>query len=153
FAGYGVAALTAGIVSWWLGLDVGERLVVVMVPPIAFLVVVAIATVRAGYERIVFYQAAIAGVVGTLAIGAALGWRGGAMTDCATIGIGAFLVLGRIGCFSVGCCHGRPVRRLGVRYGQAHVRIGFPARWAGRPVAAVQPIEAAISAALTIAAI
>jgi len=47
--------------------------------------------------------------------------------DITALGSALFLACGRIGCLSVGCCHGRPFR-WGVFYGEAHVRTGF-ARW------------------------
>ncbi|HSR98640.1 MAG TPA: prolipoprotein diacylglyceryl transferase family protein [Kofleriaceae bacterium] len=123
----------------------------VCVPPLAFLATIAIARRRAGYERIVFYQALCACLVCS-ALGA---WIAGAdiarMVDVVTVGIGVFLTLGRVGCFRVACCHGRPWR-WGVRYGRAHVVVGFPAFWEGRPVVPVQLIEAAASLVLAGAA-
>ncbi len=44
--------------------------------------------------------------------------------DVTILGIGIFLSCGRMGCFMVGCCHGRP-HRWGVCYGQEHVDKGF----------------------------
>jgi hypothetical protein len=56
-------------------------------------------------------------------------------------------VLGRAGCFSVACCHGRPARH-GIAYGPSHVAVGFWSRWAGRTLWPVQLVEAAASGAL-----
>src|SRR5689334_13747697 len=44
--------------------------------------------------------------------------------DITLLGVGTFLGFGRIGCYSVGCCHGRPCNQ-GVQYGQHHVDAGF----------------------------
>jgi hypothetical protein len=44
--------------------------------------------------------------------------------DLTILGVGAFLVCGRLGCFMVGCCHGRP-HRWGVRYRKEHADAGF----------------------------
>ncbi len=99
-----------------------------------------------------FYQvttgATAAVLVGAIAIGASP-WR---LLDIAVIGIGVFLVFGRLGCFHVACCHGRPARR-GVTYGDAHVAAGLWRRCAHRPLFPVQLVEAAISLALVVAAI
>jgi hypothetical protein len=68
-----------------------------------------------------------------------------------TPGIGVFLVFGRIGCFSVACCHGTLGR--GVTYGPPHVDAGFWRRWSGRPLWPVQLIESGGSAILVAIAI
>jgi hypothetical protein len=63
--------------------------------------------------------------------------------DLVVIGIGAFLVLGRLGCLSMGCCHGRP-HGWGVRYEARHAALGFPSYYVGVPLL---PIQAFASAA------
>lgn len=62
--------------------------------------------------------------------------------DIAIIGMAVFLGFGRIGCYSVGCCHGRPYMH-GVKYGQQHVAAGFT--WFYKDVALfpIQVVEAA----------
>jgi prolipoprotein diacylglyceryltransferase len=60
--------------------------------------------------------------------------------DIALLGIGVFLAFGRIGCYSVGCCHGRP-HKQGVKYGQAHVDAGFTWFYKDIPLLPVQLIE------------
>lgn len=62
--------------------------------------------------------------------------------DIALLGIGTFLACGRIGCYSVGCCHGRP-HKHGVSYGQAHVEEGFTWFYKDIPLLPVQLIESA----------
>jgi hypothetical protein len=62
--------------------------------------------------------------------------------DIAILGIGVFLAFGRIGCFSVGCCHGRP-QKNGVTYGQQHVDAGFTWYYKNVPLLPVQLIESA----------
>lgn len=46
------------------------------------------------------------------------------------LGVGTFLAFGRIGCFNVGCCHGRP-SKFGVTYSHEHAEAGFPAYYVG----------------------
>jgi len=60
--------------------------------------------------------------------------------DITLLGIGVFLAFGRIGCYSVGCCHGRPWKH-GVRYGQKHVDAGFTWYYKDVSLLPVQLIE------------
>lgn len=149
FLGYGVASLVAAalFVAW--DLPLADRLVAAFAPPLAFLVVVNIARAILGGERIVFYQTATAGVVAAALAAALAGAEVARVVDVATMGIGSFLVLGRLGCFAVACCHGRP-GRFGVVYGAAHVRVGFWARWRGRRLWPVQLVESAASLVLVV---
>jgi prolipoprotein diacylglyceryltransferase len=62
--------------------------------------------------------------------------------DITLLGIGVFLAFGRIGCYSVGCCHGRP-HKHGVKYGQQHVDVGFTWFYKDVPLLPVQLIESA----------
>jgi Prolipoprotein diacylglyceryl transferase len=52
-----------------------------------------------------------------------------------------FQGFGRLGCFSAGCCHGRPAG-WGVRYGERHTAGGFPPPLVGVPLVPTQLIEA-----------
>jgi prolipoprotein diacylglyceryltransferase len=115
--------------------------------------------VVSGSERIVFYQTAIAGVSTTAVLGFASGSRDAAllrMIDVAVVGIGVFLIFGRLGCHSVGCCHGRPartaVRRL-VTYDQRHIAVGFWPRYAQRGLWPIQLFESVLSALCVVVAL
>ena len=151
FAGYAAANVLAVVLAQTWDLSLGERLVDVLAPPIAFVVVVTVATAITGTERIVFYQTACAGVLSVAAAGWLVGARVSRLVDIACLGIGVFLVFGRIGCHAVACCHGRLGR--GVTYGPAHVAIGFWARWSGRSLWPVQLVEACVSALLVVLAL
>lgn len=63
--------------------------------------------------------------------------------DIMVLGIGTFLMFGRIGCLMVGCCHGRP-NSWGVRYGIHHVADGFPSCMANIRLFPVQLVESFI---------
>ena len=141
FLGYAVASAvaTALAISWQLTL--GERLVALLAPPLAFLAVVTIATAIKGHEWIVFYQAAAGAVAAVVIAGLAIGADLRRLLDVSVIGIATFLVFGRVGCFHVACCHGRPARR-GVTYDERHVALGLWAACARRPLLPVQLIEA-----------
>ncbi len=60
--------------------------------------------------------------------------------DITLLGIGVFVIFGRVGCYSVGCCHGRPYKH-GVIYGEDHVKKGFTWYYKNVPLLPVQLIE------------
>ena len=60
--------------------------------------------------------------------------------DIVLLGIGTFLAFGRWGCYSVGCCHGRPGSH-GVIYSQAHAMAGFPKYYVGVRMFPIQLVE------------
>jgi len=70
--------------------------------------------------------------------------------DITILGIGTFLAFGRIGCYSVGCCHGRP-HKHGVKYGKEHVEAGFTWYYQDVKLLPVQLVESGY-VALTVAA-
>ena len=147
FAGYAVATIVGVVLALRWQLALGERAIALIVPPAMFVMTVAIATALKGREWIVFYQALFAAVAGVVVAGLVADARVWRLVDVAVLGIGTFLVLGRIGCFHVACCHGKPAR-FGVIYGDAHVAAGFWGRLAGRPLVPVQLLESAASALL-----
>lgn len=60
--------------------------------------------------------------------------------DVLTVGLAPFLAFGRIGCFTVGCCHGTAAR-TGIRYGSDHDHL--PPWLIGRRLRPVPLLEAA----------
>jgi hypothetical protein len=152
FAGYAVASIFCAVLASAWSFTLGERLVALVAPPVAFIAVVTTATVLKGREWIVFYQTTFGGVAAVVALGFAIDARVWRLLDVAVLGIGVFLVLGRLGCFSVACCHGRLARR-GVAYGAGHVAAGFWRRWQGRPLVPVQLVESAGTLALVVAGV
>jgi prolipoprotein diacylglyceryltransferase len=105
-----------------------------------------------GQERIVYYHHEICiMVVCTLAL-YLLKLPVLPYLDITLLGIGTFLTFGRIGCYAVGCCHGRP-HRHGVSYGQAHVEEGFTWFYKDVPVLPVQLIESAYVSLTVIAGV
>jgi len=147
FAGYGIASLVAAVLFAAWDMPLADRLIAALVPPLAFLTVVKATQTIMGIERIVFYRTAAAGVLAAAAVAMVSGTGIVRIVDVATIGIGSFLVLGRLGCFAVACCHGRP-GPFGVVYGADHVRVGFWERWAGCRLWPVQLIESGASLVL-----
>lgn len=161
FCGYFAAvALGVCLADRWQ-LPLADRLIGFLVPPSAFILTVAIATVIKGREWIVFYQALGAALFSVLGISVLAGTTTARLIDLTVLGIGTFLVLGRLGCFHVACCHGTPLgpwaernlSSLAVRYGEAHVAVGFWRRWRDRPLVPVQLLEAAATIAWMLVAV
>lgn len=93
-----------------------------------------------GQESIVYYHHEIAILSVCSVLLYILGHPVLPYLDVTLLGIGTFLAFGRIGCFSVGCCHGRP-HKHGVKYGAAHVQAGFAWYYKDVPLLPVQLIE------------
>lgn len=78
-----------------------------------------------GEETLVYYRHEI----GIMALCAFVLWCIGqpakSFLDISLLGVGVFLGFGRMGCYNVGCCHGRPCK-VGVKYAHEHVEAGFP---------------------------
>jgi hypothetical protein len=152
FTGYVAASVFVAALGWVWDFTLEERLISLLAPPLAFLACVTIATAIAGREWIVFYQTD-ASIIAAVALAS---WLTGANVrhtlDAAILGVGVFLCIGRLGCFSVACCHGKPWR-WGVQYGHEHVVAGFWSRWRGRTLAPIQLVESTASLALVITAL
>jgi prolipoprotein diacylglyceryltransferase len=151
FMGYLIANVVGAMLAHRWGLQLGERLIAFFAPAVSFIAVVTVSKVLLGRERIVFYQTTLAGIVAVVVLGLLTGARVARLLDLVTLGIGTFLVFGRIGCHAVACCHGTLGR--GVIYGAEHVAVGFWPRWSGRPLWPVQLVEAAGSGALVLAGV
>lgn len=149
FTGYVIASSVGGLLATEWELTIGERLVTLIGPPVAFIATITIATALRGREWIVFFHAATTAIAAVIGLGLAIDGRLARMLDITVLGIGVFLVFGRLGCLHVGCCHGRPAR-FGVRYGPAHVVVGFWRRWQGRTLFPIQLVESIASAVLVI---
>ena len=139
--GLGAAVSLSALVVEQRGLSLGVMATIDVVAVLTFLALALLTKVATGVERLTYYHHEIAVIVVT-AIGLHLAGRPvAAYLDPTVLGVGAFLVFGRIGCFTAGCCHGRPARR-GVRYGPAHAAEGFPRYLVGVPLAPVPLLEA-----------
>lgn len=62
--------------------------------------------------------------------------------DLYVLGFSIAVSIGRIGCFAVGCCHGKPAKK-GVEYTDKHVKFGFPKKLANITLFPVQLLESA----------
>jgi Prolipoprotein diacylglyceryl transferase len=152
FRALGVVGLVASVlvaltVADVLGVDLRVQAAIVVVGVLTFLALALEAMRRTGRESLTYYHHEIA-ILGVAAgFTALVGAPVLAHLDATALGISAFLVLGRLGCLSAGCCHGRVARR-GVRYGERHVRAGFPRYLKGLALIPVQAVEAVATAAI-----
>jgi prolipoprotein diacylglyceryltransferase len=136
-----LGGLTLGI-GMAIALDLNPRIVLLMtaIGAATFFLLVYLAKGLTGKEVIVYYHHEISILLFcTLAL-FVLKLPILSYLDITLLGIGVFLGFGRIGCYSVGCCHGRPYKH-GVRYGQKHVEAGFTWYYKNIPLLPVQLIE------------
>jgi len=149
-----------GAVGWGLGLalalavgiarDVpaGVLVTVAAAPSVSFLIGVKVSFILFGYERLVLYELVALALAVTAAALAALGLPVLPGLDLVALGMGMFLVFGRLGCLHVGCCHGRPAR-WGIAYGDDHARTGFTRDYVGVRLFPVQLVESLATLAIT----
>jgi len=112
----------------------------------------ALAWKLGGSRRLVYYRYEITIVLVLTGLLRLLDQPVLAYLDIAILGIGTFLVAGRLGCFMVGCCHGIP-HELGVHYGASHVARGFAPYLVHVRLLPVQLIEAGGAAVLVVAGV
>ena len=108
-----------------LNLRIGIILLMTLTGAITFFILAVLAKVIFREERIVYYHHEIAILIICSIVLKLLHLPVLNYLDITILGIATFLAFGRIGCFSVGCCHGKPSQK-GVVYGHDHVEDGFP---------------------------
>lgn len=122
------------------GLPLWVMLAVILSAVFTFFALAMLSKIVLGEERLVYYHHEIA----VLCVAALLLWALGqpvlAYLDATLLGVGIFLACGRIGCFMVGCCHGRP-HDWGVRYRHEHADAGFPDIYVGVRLFPTQVVE------------
>jgi prolipoprotein diacylglyceryltransferase len=116
---------------------------------VTFLVVAMITKVASGEERLTYYHHEIAILAAATLLLHIQQQPLLPYLDITILGIGMFLVAGRLGCLMVGCCHGRPWR-WGVRYGQVHAERGFAPYLTEVRLFPVQAVESAVVLAIVV---
>lgn len=115
-------------------------LAIVICAVLTFVAVIMVTKVIVGKELIIYLHHEIAVMLVTAIL---LWWLRQpvlAYLDVTILGIGTFLVCGRLGCLMVGCCHGRP-HRWGINYRQVHAEAGFPPHLVGVRLFPIQIVE------------
>lgn len=140
--GFVAGILLGTVLAGLLGLQAGIILLMGATGAFVFFLLAIGAKLITGEETIVYYHHEIAILIVCCIVLRTLGLPVLIYLDITLLGIAAFLAFGRIGCFSVGCCHGRPARR-GVTYGHKHVESGFTFYYEGVTLFPVQLVESA----------
>lgn len=122
------------------GLDRAVILVMSLAGATTFFLLTMLFKIFTGKEKIVYYHHEIA-ILLVCSLVLAI-WHKPILPyiDITLLGIATFLAFGRIGCFSVGCCHGKP-GKIGVIYSHDHVKEGFPYYYKGIKIFPVQLVE------------
>jgi hypothetical protein len=140
YIGLALAVLLAAILVAFQNLSLWVLACIIVSAVLTFLGLALFTKVLTGEERLVYYHHEIA----VVSVAAGLLWLLHEPTlpylDVTILGIGTFLVWGRIGCLMVGCCHGRPYP-WGVCYCSEHVRAGFTAYYVGVRLFPIQAVE------------
>lgn len=140
--GFILGSVLGVVICYFTGLNVPVILLMGLAGAATFFLLAFVAKAITGKEIIVYYHHEIAILIFCSLILRLAGWPVLPYLDVTLLGIAVFLAFGRIGCFSVGCCHGKPARR-GVVYGPDHVKKGFTWFYEGIPLLPVQLIESA----------
>lgn len=142
FAGFAVASALAAALAWYCHLSLWIIAAFAASGAITFLALAMGSKIVTGVESLTYYHHQTA----VLLVSASVLWSLHLpllpYLDIDILGIGVFLVFGRIGCLRAGCCFGLPWSH-GVRYGRDHIRSGFPRYLAEVPLFPVQAIESA----------
>jgi hypothetical protein len=149
-AGFALAVVVGSALTVASGLSLAVTGILAVVCAGTFVVHTLARKVVTGEERLVYYHHEIACVATSALALSLLDKPMLAYLDITIIGIGVCLTTGRLGCFAVGCCHGRPCA-VGVRYGHEHVAQGLAANWAGVRLFPLQLVEAAAAAGIVTA--
>jgi hypothetical protein len=142
FTGLGLAVLLASGLTVYRGLSLWVLGAVVVTACATFLALAMATKIVIGEERLIYYHHEVA----ILTTVTAMLWLTGqpvlAYLDVTLLGVGTFLFCGRVGCFMVGCCHGRP-HRFGVCYRAEHADAGFARPFVGVRLFPIQLVESA----------
>ena len=159
---FGAAGFAAGVVAGLAvapsrGVGAGTVAAMFVLAVLTYLSLAALAMVVAGEPVLVFYHHAVGVAVVLAAASAWLGWPVLSHLDVYAVSLMAFLAVARLGCLTVGCCHGAPHdprTPLGaVVYGDAHADDGFPRHLVGVPLFPLQAVEATGAALLAIGSV
>ena len=109
-SGFILGSVLGAMVCYYTGLQVAVILLMSLTGAASFFLLAFVAKAITGKEIIVYYHHEIAILICCSVILKLAGWPVLPYLDITLLGIATFLAFGRIGCFSVGCCHGQPAR-------------------------------------------
>ncbi|MBX3238397.1 MAG: prolipoprotein diacylglyceryl transferase [Chitinophagaceae bacterium] len=154
---FGIIGFIAGgllgiLLCYLLQLDYRVILLMTFIGVAVFFLLAFAAKIITGEENIVYYHHEIAILLVCAVVLGILKEPVLIYLDITILGIAIFLAFGRIGCFNVGCCHGKPSDN-GVVYTHEHVEAGFTRYYEGVRLLPVQLIESAFVFLVTAAGI
>jgi hypothetical protein len=113
---------------------------VIGVAVLTFLGLSMITKIITGEEQLIYYHQEIAIMIMAAIFLKIINQPVLSYLDITILGIGTFLVCGRVGCFMGGCCHGRP-NTWGVCYRRKHADAGFTHYFVGVRLFPIQAVE------------
>ena len=140
YIGLVLAILLAMILAVYQGLSILVMSGVIGAAVLTFLGLAMITKIVTGEERIIYYHHQIAIMVMAAVFLNILSRPVLVYLDLVILGVGVFLVFGRIGCLMVGCCHGRPFN-WGISYREEHVDAGFTPHYVDVRLFPIQAVE------------
>jgi hypothetical protein len=140
YSGFGLAIVLTMCLVVALNLSPLVMGAITLVTALMFFGLVMASKIVAGEEQIVYYHHEIAVLIATTFLLWLLNQPILPYLDITILGIGLFLVFGRVGCLMAGCCHGRP-HRWGVCYRHEHAEAGFTPWYVGVRLFPIQAVE------------
>ena len=140
YSGFGLAIVLTMCLVAYLNLSPLVMGAITLVTALVFFGLVMASKIVSGEEQIVYYHHEIAVLIATTFLLWQLKQPILPYLDITILGIGLFLVFGRVGCLMAGCCHGRP-HRWGVCYRPEHAEAGFTPWYVGVRLFPVQAVE------------
>ena len=136
---FGVAL--AHILVFQLDLSISIMALISATAISAVVVQITITKIFTGEERSAFYHEFILVVTTTSILLWILNKPILPYLDLTVLAVASIQIIGRIGCFMAGCCHGRPYH-WGICYGREHAKIGFTPAFVGVRFFPIQLVEA-----------
>lgn len=140
YTGLSLAVLLTMALVTSLGLSLWVMTGITLSAMGVFLALVMATKIITGKEQIIYYHHEIAVLSVTAILLKLLHQPMLPYLDITILGIGLFLVCGRVGCLMVGCCHGRP-NKWGVCYRKEHADSGFTHYYVGVRLFPIQALE------------
>lgn len=140
YIGFVLAVLLAMILTFYRDLSPWAMVGVVGIAVLTFLGMAMAAKIINGEEQLIYYHHEIAVIIMATILLKIMDQPILPYLDITVLGIGAFLICGRVGCLMVGCCHGRPYK-WGVCYLKEHVDAGFTHYYEGVRLFPIQAVE------------
>ncbi|HEV3050131.1 MAG TPA: prolipoprotein diacylglyceryl transferase family protein, partial [Longimicrobium sp.] len=142
YTGLALAVAVGAGLTLYRGLSLAVLAAVVATACATFFALAMATKIVVGEERLIYYHHEIAILAMVTLVLRLLGQPVLAYLDVTLLGVGTFLLCGRVGCFMVGCCHGRP-HSFGVRYRHEHADAGFARPFVGVRLFPIQLVESA----------